>query len=776
MTEAYLDTSLPVEERVDDLLRRMTLDEKLAQIGSRYVFELLVDDSLSPERSAALLGDGVGHISRIGGASALDPGSVARVANEIQRFLKEETRLGIPALVHEECIAGYMGPGGTNFPHAIGVAASWDPTVPEAMGRAIARQVREAGAHQGLAPVLDVCRDPRWGRVEETSGEDPYLVAAQGIGYIRGLQHDDPVTSVVATAKHFAGHGIPEGGMNSAPPHIGPRELREVFLTPFEAAVRVGDIASFMHAYHEIDGVPCIANKALLSDLLRDDWGFNGTMVSDYNGVEELEATHKMVPTQLEAAVTALECGVDVELPSTAAYGKPLKEAVLSGRIDESVVDRSVARVLTQKFSLGLFENPYVPGDGLAETESDKAVALDAARRSLVLLKNDSDVLPVDAATRTVAVVGPSADDARLMLGDYSYAAALDLLQEIGGAGHEFVPSLDGPIPPVDLSAIPTVLDAVRDRAPAPTVISHARGCDIATDDRSGIDSAVAVAGAADVVVFVAGGRSGMDDPSTTGEFRDRTDIGLPGVQQELLDAVVDTGTPVVLVILSGRPLSPDTDGVAGVIHAWLPGDHGGRAIAEAVFGDFSPGGKLPITVPQTVGQVPIYHGHKPTGGKSRLKGAYVDASNVPKYPFGFGLSYTEFSVAAPYASAASVGTDGLVTISTKVTNVGTVAGDEVVQLYARRTSASLTRPVRELVGFARVSLAPGEERTIWFEVPADVMGFVDVNMDFSVEPGPVVFSVGTSALDISGSTAVDLTGDRIVEPVRSFFSAVSIE
>ena len=753
----------------------MSRDEKLAQLGSIYVYELLDGPRLDPERATAILSHGIGQISRIGGASALPPAQVAALANAIQTYLVDETRLGIPAIVHEECLAGYMSTGATSFPQGIGMAATWDPDLAHDVAVAVARQLRSAGAHQGLAPVLDVCRDPRWGRVEETAGEDPYLVAAMGVATVRGLQAGDETMAVVATAKHFAGHGVPEGGMNSAPPHIGPRELREVFLPPFEAAVRVAGVTSFMHAYHEIDGIPCIANRELLVDTLRGEWAFAGTLVSDYNGIEELAVTHRMAADLEEAAAIAIEAGVDVELPSTAAYGAPLQQALESGRVDESDVDRSVARVLRQKFELGLFENALVASAGNQPTGTDRALAHRAAQRSLVLLENEATTLPLSSDVASIAVVGPTADDPRFLLGDYSQAANLETMEEARGAADEFSPAPASPVPQADLRDVPSVLEAIIGRVGPEIKVSYAAGCGVNDEYTGDIPAAVAVAADADVAIVVAGGRSGMTRSATSGEFRDRTDLGLPGAQQQLLDAVTATGTPVVLILLSGRPLSPDLAGVRAVLHAWLPGAHGAAAVAGALFGDFSPGGKLPITVPRHVGQIPIYHGHKPTGGGVRLKGDYVDRPSTPRYPFGFGLSYTTFEVTGPKLAAMEVPTDGSVSATVHIVNTGDVVGDEVVQIYARRLAASVTRPVRELVGFTRIALDPGEERTLTFHIPADLLGFIDRRMRYVVAPGPVTISAGTSAVDFAGTEPVELVGATIVAPERSFFSSIGI-
>ena len=775
MNLRYRDALLPVEERVQDLLERMTLDEKLAQLGSTYVYEILDGTELDPGRAEKIMEHGIGHISRIGGASALEPHEVARVANAIQHDLLARTRLGIPAIVHEECIAGAMVKGATSFPQGIGIAATWDPDISYAMGRAIARQMRAGGGHQGLAPVLDVCRDPRWGRVEETSGEDPYLVACMGVASIRGLQAGGNEDGVIATAKHFAGHGAPEGGMNSAPPHIGPRELREVYLSPFEAAVRVAGVRSFMHAYHEIDGIPCIANRDLLVDTLRVKWGFDGTLVSDYNGVEELVVTHRLVPTLTEAAAASLEAGVDVELPNTAGYGEPLKVAVESGRILEAVVDLSVARVLRQKFELGLFEDPMVPSTGMRPSTDDAALARAAAESSFVLLKNEGAILPLGDEVDSIAVIGPSADDARLLLGDYSFAAALEVMEEARIAADAFSPAPNEPLPKPDLSGVPTLLDAVAQRAGESVEVRFARGCGFSGTSTEGFAEAIAVAAEADVALLFAGGKSGMTLDATTGEFRDRTSINLPGVQEQLLGAVAATGTPVVLVLVSGRPLSPDVTKAQAVLHVWLPGEHGAEAVARVLFGDVSPGGKLPITIPRNVGQIPIYHGHKPTGGRSRLRGEYVDASNTPLYPFGHGLSYTSFKVSEPQLTSSTVETNGVVGVSVVATNTGTMAGDEVVQIYARRESAPVTRPVRELVGFKRIHLEPGETRTLRFEVAADQFGFYDREMRYATHPGSVTISACTSSVDVSSSVDIELVGPVDVDPRRTFFSTVEV-
>jgi len=411
-----------LENRVRDLVKKMSIEEKVAQLGSIPASELLEDGRFSREKASMLIGKGIGQITRLAGSreSPRDPTKIAMVANEIQRFLIEETRLGIPAIIHEECLSGLMAYGATTFPQAIGLASTWDPELVQSVASVIRRQMRAIGAHQGLAPVLDVARDPRWGRTEETLGEDQYLVASIGVAYIKGLQGDDLSFGVVATPKHFAAHGFPEGGRNCAPVHVSPRELLEVFLFPFEAAIREAEAYSLMNAYHDIDGVPCAASRELLTEILRFRWGFKGYVVSDYGAIEMLKTFHHVAADEMEAAVQALEAGIDIELPRIKCYGEPLLKAVKEGIISETIIDEAVSRVLRVKFLLGLFTNPYVKVEEAArafDTPEDRALALRAARESIILLKNDG-VLPLKKDLKSIAVIGPNADTTRGLLGD----------------------------------------------------------------------------------------------------------------------------------------------------------------------------------------------------------------------------------------------------------------------------------------------------------------------------------------------------------------------
>jgi beta-glucosidase len=762
----YLDAALPVADRVGDLLARMTVEEKLAQIGSIWVFEILTAEHVDPEKARARLGDGVGQITRVAGATSLAMPAAAALANEIQRFLVEETRLGIPAIVHEECLHGLVARDAVCFPQSIGLAAAWDPGLLEALASSFARQLRAMGAHQGLAPIFDVARDPRWGRIEETYGEDPYLIAALGVAYVRGLQ-EGAGAPVLATGKHMVGHGLPEGGMNRAPAHIGTRELRDVYLWPFEAAVREAGMRSMMHAYEDVDGVPCVASRELFTTTLRDEWGFDGIVVSDYAGIDELVESHGVVGDLAAAAAFALEAGIDVELPSTAAYGAPLAQALADGSVDPALVDRAVARVLAVKFELGLFERPYVDAEAARPPlDDDRALAREAARASIVLLENDG-TLPL-RDDLTIAVVGPNADSARNLLGDYAHIAHVETLLEMRENPIGF-PVPDDLSLSDELDERATILDAIRERAGGAAVRFAAGGGVLECSDAE-IAQAVEAARGADVAIVVVGERSGLTLDCTCGEMRDRMELGLPGRQEELVGAVAATGTPVVLVLVAGRPLAIPSaaEAAAAVVNAWVPGDEGPAAIAEVLFGDADPGGKLPVTVPRHVGQVPIYYAHKPSGGRSHWHGDYVDGSHLPLWPFGHGLSYTRFTVHGPSLDRTTLGPDDEVAIAVEVENVGERAGDEVVQLYVRDEEASVTRPVKELRGFRRVRLAPGERRRVTFRLAAEQLAFTGLDGRLVLEPGRVRLMVGTSSTDLPCQAEVELTGEPRVLARRS--------
>ena len=763
----YRDSTLPIEARVEDLLARMLPEEKVAQLGSAWMFELVRGEEIDDDGVAAICRHGLGQITRIAGASTLTADKVACLANELQRRLIEGTRLGIPAIVHEEICSGLMARGSTVYPQAIGVASTFEPELNAAMADGIRVQMRKAGSHQGLSPVLDVVRDPRWGRTEETYGEDPYLVACMGTAFVEGLQGRDLAAGVIATAKHLVGYGASEGGMNWAPAHVPDRELREVFLHPFEAAVRVGGLASVMNGYHELDGVPCAASEHLLNGILRDAWGFEGIVVADYFSVDQLAVYHGLARSKSEAAIVALRAGIDVELPSSDCFAEPLLRALETGDMDTAAVDVALRRVLRLKFALGLFEHPYVDAsEALAavDTDAHRSLAATIARKSLVLLRNEG-VLPLGRAPGKIAVIGPNADEVRNLFGDYAYPAHIESLAEMGGAESAFDVPLpaDHDLQPVEVPGL-SVLEALR--ATYGDAVGYARGCAVNDDDASGVSEAVELAAAADVVVLVVGDKAGLTLSCTSGEGRDRSSLQLPGVQEDLARAVLATGTPVVTVLVVGRPCGSEElhRRSAAVLLAWLPGQEGGPAIAEALAGTVNPGGKLPISFPRSVGQLPVFYGHKVSGGRSHWHGEYVDGPTSPLYPFGHGLSYTTFTLVDPAVPTPTAGPGDSIVVSVSIANTGSVAGEEVVQVYVRDLHASVTRPVLELKSFARVAVAAEASRSVRFEIPVGQVGFYDADLTYVVEAGEIEVFVGTSSADLVAAGTVTIVGGGAVE------------
>ncbi|WP_448543374.1 glycoside hydrolase family 3 N-terminal domain-containing protein [Roseiflexus sp.] len=767
-TLPYRNASLPIEQRVDDLLGRMTVEEKVAQLGSLWIYEIADEQGLNRQWAHERMAHGLGQVTRLAGGSSLGPVETAHLANQIQRFLIEETRLGIPALIHDECCSGFLANGAISFPQIIGLASTWMPELVEAMTRTIRQQMRVVGVHHGLAPVLDIARDPRWGRTEETFGEDPYLTTVLGIAYIRGLQGEDWGEGVIATGKHFVGYSASEGGLNWAPAHITPRELREVYLAPFEAAVHAARLASIMPAYHEIDGEPCSSSRRLMTEILRNEWGFDGLVVSDYMAIDQLRAYHRLARDKAHAARLALEAGMDLELPSVDAYGSALVEAIHTGDIPLEWVDRSVRRVLRLKFALGLFERPYVDPDAVPAVfaaPSQRVLAREIARKSIVLLKNDGDLLPLSKTISAIAVIGPNADSTRNLLGDYSYPAHIETLitlRQLGFSEHPLPESIR--LVETDASMI-SVVEAIRRAVSPETRVYYARGCDVNSNSTVGFDEAIAVARKADVAVVVVGDKAGLTPECTSGEFRDSAHLTLPGVQQDLVEAILATGTPVVLVLVTGRPYAIPhlVDASHAVVEAWLPGAEGASALAEVLFGDVNPGGKLPITFPRHVGQIPLFYAHRPSGARSFFYGPYMDESNEPLFPFGFGLSYTRFAFEHLVITPEKAPTDGEVQVSVEVINTGTRAGDEVVQLYTRTEGASVTRPVKELHGFQRVHLAPGERKRVTFTVPIELFAWYDAAMQRVVEPVAIQVMVGNSSAHLPLCATLTLIGDRRV-------------
>ncbi|GKZ14506.1 glycoside hydrolase family 3 N-terminal domain-containing protein [Haladaptatus sp. T7] len=747
----------------------MTVEEKVAQLGSVNANKLLNGDATHDrEAMEEHLEHGVGHLTRLGGEGSLPPRKAAKRTNELQAFLRDETRLGIPAIPHEECLSGYMGPGGTTFPQMIGVASTWSPSLVEEITATIRRQLAAIGTKHALSPVLDVARDPRWGRVEETFGEDPYLIAAMACGYVNGLQGD----GISATLKHFAGHGAGEGGKNRSSVNVGRRELWETHLFPFEAVIKTADAESVMNAYHDIDGIPCASDEWLLTDVLRGKWGFDGTVVSDYYSVEYLRSEHGVAVSEQAAGVMAVEAGLDVELPYTDCYGEHLVNAVEDGDVAEATVDTAVRRVLRAKVKKGLLDDPTVDVDAAADpfkTENARTLTIRAARESMTLLKNEGDVLPFDGGTLdAVAIVGPKADNAQELMGDYAYPAHY-------------------PTEEVNLDAT-TPLDAIQARGEkAGFDVRYEQGCTTTGSSTDNFDSAVEAAEAADVAIAFVGARSAVDFtdldekqadlPSvpTSGEGCDVVDLGLPGVQQELVERVHKTGTPLAVVVVSGKPHSLEwiAEEAPALLYAWLPGEHGGEGIAEVMFGEHNPGGRLPVSLPRSVGQLPVYYNRKPNTANEE----HVYMGSEPLYPFGHGLSYTDFEYGDLSLSTNALAPAGRMSAEVVIRNAGNRDGHEVVQLYASAEAPSQARPVQELIGFERVSLDTGESKRVTFEIDASQLAFHDRDMNLAVEEGPYELRVGRSASDIVSTAAFDVTATKEVPAAgRTYFTTTRVE
>ena len=755
----YKDPRQPVNVRVEDLLRRMTLEEKVAQLETVWESKAKLQDpkgTFSPELASRNFPAGIGGFARpsdfrgvtasngaAGAAGATvnrDARETAEYVNAAQHWAVERTRLGIPILMHEESLHGYVARGATSFPQSIALASTWDPQLVTRIFSVAAREARARGATLVLAPVIDIARDPRWGRIEETYGEDTYLSTQMGLAAIGGFQGPTlplPADKVLVTLKHFTGHGWPENGTNVGPAHVGERELREAFFPPFEAAVKTYPIQSVMASYNEIDGIPSHANSWLLNDVLRREWGYKGAVVSDYYAIRELISRHHMYSDVKDAAERAIKSGVDVETPDPEGYAK-LGELVRDGRVPMPVLDQAVRRVLALKFSAGLFENPYPDvATAQARTATPDAIALarEAAGKSIVLLKNDRNLLPLTGNIRRLAVLGTHAKDTPI--GGYSDVP-----------GH-----------------VVSVLDGIKEQANGHFTVDYSEGvriteghcwsCDEvkltpAAVNRKLIAAAVETARKADVVVMVLG-----DNEATSREawadahLGDRASVDLIGQQNDLAKAIFALHKPTVVVLLNGRPLAVNylAQNASALLEGWYLGQETGHGVADVLFGKVNPGGKLPVSIPRSVGQLPVFYNHKPTSRRG-----YLFDTTSPLYPFGYGLSYTSFDVSTPRVLTPTIGANQAARVAVDVANTGKRAGDEVVQLYVRDDEASVTRPVIELKRFQRVTLQPGERRTITFDLTPNDLALWNADMKKVVEPGTFTISAGASSADLKSA------------------------
>ena len=737
-TPAYRDTKLTARERAADLVKRMTLEEKVDQLagGRRRAHS-------AEDPAAKQIYEDLAKLFREDAQVSAHDAAVIR--NNAQHYLAEKTRLGIPAIFQGEALHGFMAYGSTSFPQALGLASTWDPELVQQAFHAAGDEMASAGVSQAFSPVLDLSRDPRWGRTEETYGEDPYLVARMAVAAVNGLQGTTwniDRHHVMATMKHFAAHGQPESGTNTAPANISERELRETFLVPFEAAVKEGHVGSAMASYNEIDGIPSHINPWLLDRVLRQEWGFRGYVVSDGNGLQMLVETHHVAADFAEAARKALAAGVDFDLSDGSVYAT-LVDQVRDGRVPEAELDQAVKRVLEAKFRLGLFDNPYVDPDyaqKITNSPEHQQLALKVAQKSIVLLKNDNNLLPLDLQKlKTIAVIGPNAADVHL--GGYSRDP---------GPGNQI-----------------SILDGIRKRVPASVKVLYAEGCKITTGkqgwaawyenkveqpdpkaDAASIQTAVTATRKADVAIVVVGENESTNREAWSEQhLGDRDSLDLLGSQEALVRAVVETGKPVVVFLINGRPLSInyEREHVPASLEGWFLGEMGGTAAANVLFGDVNPGGKLPISFPKSVGQLPDYYDHKPSRNRS-----YLFDGREPIYPFGFGLSYTQFKFDNLRVEPKTIRTGGNAKVSVDVTNTGSRAGDDVAQLYMHQRVASRTRPVKQLRGFKRISLEPGQKTTVEFTLTPDDLSLIDFNMNKVVEPGVFDVMVGSSSADTS--------------------------
>jgi len=754
----YRNPKLSPEKRAKDLLSRMTLQEKAAQMLCIWQQKpkTLTDDNgnfdLAKAKAAFKDRNGLGQVGRPSDAGkGLGPRQMADTTNAIQKFFIENTRLGIPVIFHEECLHGHAAIGGTSFPQPIALGGTFNPELVEKLFTMTALEARSRGAHQALTPVVDVARDPRWGRVEETYGEDPFLVSRMGIAAVRGFQGDASFrdkTRLLATLKHFVGHGQPESGMNCAPANVSLRVLRETFLFTFKEAIRKSGAVSVMPSYNEVDGVPSHANKWLLRDVLRKEFGFKGFTVSDYFAIWELGYRpdthgHFVAEDKKESCRLAVEAGVNIELPDPDCY-LHLVELVKKKVLKESQLDDLVGPMLLWKFKLGLFDDPYVDpavAERVVGSDDHRKLARQAAREAITLLKNDGGLAPLDLSKyRTIAVIGPNAN--RTLLGGYSGVPK----QEV------------------------TVLDGIKARVGNRAKVLYSEGCKITIggnwnqdevvpsnpdEDRKQIAEAVEVAKQADIIILAIGGNEQTSREAWgLNHMGDRASLDLIGRQNEMIQAMLATGKPVVALLYNGRPLSPTylVENVPVIFECWYLGQENGHVVAETLFGDNNPGGKLPISFPRSAGHLPVFYNYKPSARRGYL---FDDVS--PLFAFGYGLSYTTFAIKNVRLEKNKIKTDGSTRVLADVTNTGKREGTEVAQMYIRDVVSSATRPIKELKGFQKVTLRPGETKTVAFEITPELLAFYDVNMKYVVEPGEFSIMVGSSSRN-EDQTKVALT------------------
>ena len=816
--EIYKDPSRPVSERVEDLLSKMTLEEKVAQLCGDLPFALMGDMEHLEENLAKNFPDGHGRFTQYSNVGLADPHVIAEFSNRVQKYFVEHTRLGIPVALQTENLCGYPAKGGTLFPASANVGCTWEPELAYEEAKIIGQESRAVGINSAMSPVVDISRDPRWGRTYENYGEDPYLTSQMGVQYVKGMQ--DEKNGVACIAKHFLGYSESQGGLNTAATRVNDRELYEVFATPFEAMMKEADVSSVMANYGEIDGMTVVQNRKIAHDLLRETMGFEGILTSDGAGIMKTLTDYHTADTYEEAGFLAKKAGTDTEIPVGGAF-RQLPKYVRSGELDEALIDESVRRVLKVKFEYGLFENPYVDEAAVEAAMTNDAkneLSYEIAGKSLVLMKNEG-VLPLAKGAK-VALIGPHADSLRYPVSGYTYPAYIEMFDAsrksmdgiaIGGMADEAAKEAEekkekkpqGPFAQMailfsgengkklgDMNSVLRELSATSLKEEMEKIydVRYAKGCEIIGTDMSGFDAAVAAAEVSDAIVFACGGNSGWVNV-TGGEGKDRSKLDLPGVQQQLLEKLVATGKPVIMVLYGpGIFATPwACSHVAAMIEAFMPGPFAGKVITEVIDGDRNPGGKLTMSIPRSVGQIPVTYNHRTGSGyilnrgenaiSAIFSGGYVDDSDLPLFCFGHGLSYTTFELSDFCLAEKEVATDGVIHVSCFVENTGDVAGDEVVQLYFHTKKAHVVRPVMQLAGFKRISLAPGEKRKISFALDTRQLGYYNEDMEFVVEPTRMDIMIGTSAHNIAFTEEMNLVGEkRNIAGNRVYTCPVTVE
>ncbi|SMH44214.1 beta-glucosidase [Rathayibacter oskolensis] len=791
----HLDATLTVDQRVDALLALMTLPEKAHQLTSIMAFDLIRPDGSDLDTADDVLSRPPGHVAQL---IRDDPRLLADDVIALQRRFVERTRLGIPALFHAEALNGLLAGGHMTFPTAIALAAAWKPELVEQMARLMRGQLRRVGMRHVLSPVMDVALDPRWGRVHETYGEDPYLVTANSVAYVRGMQGDDLSDGVIATGKHFLGYAAPEAGLNSATIPVGPRRLRDLFAVPFEAAIQMAGLGSIMNSYSDIDGAPVAGSREILTGLLRDELGFDGFVSADYASIDHLVTVKGVARDLSEAGRLAIEAGLDVEFPRPSAYGDRLVEEVESGRLAAAAVDTAVARVLAAKFRVGLFEQPYpqeVIDIPAVAAEGDE-LSLDLARRSVVLLENDG-LVPLEPSGRRIAVVGPHADAPELQFAAYSYPSWRQAVDAIHLGGEITMVGIDERADAWHQALLPAgeaqhlarqrlgTLSLAEALSTAGAEVVHAAGSGIT--ERLGDDAiaeAVEAALSADLTILALGGASlWFSGERTEGEASDTADIALPAAQAELLDRIAETGRPFAIVLVQGRPYTLPASAARSraLVVSSFGGPHGARAVIDVLTGVVTPIGRLPYSILRHGGQLPLYH-HRATGSGGRLaspdqSSGYLDMPATPAYPFGSGLSTTTFELGQPRVPA-RIATDEELAVVAKVANTGPRDGATIVQLYLRVRGTGLTRPFQQLAGFQEVSLEVGSTAEVRFVVDSSQLAHTRPDLRLVVDPVDIEVVVGFDAEDDSRRAHVVMDGQSrdINRSERVYFSRSSLD